>query len=106
MERIYKQTSVRRYDTITLGMLKNEEEEEEEEEARRKKQKKNSKSRFTSRGAYVKLHYIVMLYTHWIGNQTQNTMVVFNMCDSVPSSRYSIICNVLRQWKNLVHPYL
>ena len=24
---------------------------------------------FTSRGAYVKLHYIAMLYTHSIGNQ-------------------------------------
>ena len=26
-------------------------------------------------------------------------MVVFKMCDSVPSARYSPVCNVLRQWK-------
>ena len=38
------------------------------EERRRKK--KNAKSRFfTSHGAYVNLRYIVMLYTHSIGNQ-------------------------------------
>ena len=30
-----------------------------------------------------------------IGNQLYNTMVVFKMCDSVPSVRYSSICNVL-----------
>ena len=39
---------------------------------KKKKRKKNVKSRFfTSRGAYVKLHYIAMLYTvtHSIGNQ-------------------------------------
>ena len=25
-------------------------------------------------------------------------MVVFKMCDSVPSASYSSVCNVLRQW--------
>ena len=41
------------------------------EERRRRRKKKNAKSRFfTSRGAYVKLRYITMLYTHSIGNQT------------------------------------
>ena len=25
-------------------------------------------------------------------------MVVFKMCDSVPSARYSSVCNVLRLW--------
>ena len=41
------------------------------EERRRRRKKKNAKSRFffTSRGAYVKLRYIAMLYTHSIGNQ-------------------------------------
>ena len=40
------------------------------EERRRRKRKKNAKSRFfTSPGAYVKLCYIAMLYTHSIGNQ-------------------------------------
>ena len=40
------------------------------EERRRRKKKKNAKLRlFTSRGAYVKLCYIAMLYTHSIGNQ-------------------------------------
>ena len=34
-------------------------------EERRRKKKKNAKSRFfTSRGAYVKLRYIAMLYIH------------------------------------------
>ena len=34
------------------------------------RRRKNAKSRFfTSRGAYVKLRYIAMLYTHSIGNQ-------------------------------------
>ena len=32
--------------------------------------------------------------THSIGNQPQNT---FKMSDSVPSARYSSVCNVLRQ---------
>ena len=36
----------------------------------RRRRKKNAKSRFfTSRGAYVTLRYIAMLYTHLIGNQ-------------------------------------
>ena len=39
-------------------------------EERRSRRKKNAKSRFfISRGAYVNLHYIAMLYTHSIGNQ-------------------------------------
>ena len=41
-----------------------------EERRRKKNKKKNAKSYiFTSRGAYVKLRYIAMLYTHSIGNQ-------------------------------------
>ena len=69
------------------------------EEGRRRK-KKNSKSRFfTSRGAHVNLCYIAMLYTHSIGNQPQNTMVVFKMRNSVPSARYSSVCIVLHQWR-------
>ena len=31
-------------------------------------------------------------------------MVVFKMRDSVPSARYSTICNVLRQWKTSLIP--
>ena len=50
------ETSVRRYDSTALGLLKKEEEEEEE-------------GFFTSRGAYVKLRYMAILYTHSIGNQ-------------------------------------
>ena len=39
---------------------------------RRRDKKKNAKSLFfTSRGAYVKLRYIAMLYTHLIGNRTR-----------------------------------
>ena len=54
----------------------------------------------TSRGAYVHVScaIIAMLYTHSIGNQPYNTMVVFKMRDSVPSASYSSVCNVLRQW--------
>ena len=51
-----------------------------------------------------KLRYYAMLYTHSIGNPRQNTMVVFIMRDSVPSARYSPICNVLRQWKTSLIP--
>ena len=59
---------------------------------RRKKKKKNTKSRcFTSRIAYEKLCYIAMLYTYLIGNQPYNTMVVFIMRDSAPSTRYSSV---------------
>ena len=47
---------------------------------------------------------MAMLYTHSIGNQPQNTMVVFKMSDSVPSARYPPICNVLRQWKTSLIP--
>ena len=45
-----------------------------------------------------------MLYTHSIGNQPYNTMVVFKMRDSVPSPRYFPVCNVLRQWKTSLIP--
>ena len=71
----------------------------EERRIRRRRRKKNAKSRFffTSRGAYVNLRYIAILYTYSIGNQPWNTMVVFKMRDIVPSARYSIVCNVLRQ---------
>ena len=42
----------------------------EERRRRRRKNNNNAKSLFfTSRGAHVNLHYIVMLYTHSIGNQ-------------------------------------
>ena len=57
--------SVRRYDTIALGLLKKEEEELEEEEERRMP----NCDFFTSHGAYVNLRYIAMLYTYLIGNQ-------------------------------------
>ena len=59
---------------------------------------------FTSRGAYVNLRYIAMLYAYSIGNQLirleiSHRTLVFKMRDSVPSTRYSSICNVLRQWR-------
>ena len=53
---------------------------------------------FISRGAYINCAIIAMLYTHSIGNQPHNMMVVFKMLDSVSSARYSSVCNVLRQW--------
>ena len=62
----------------------------------------------TSRGAYVNCAIMAMLhvYTHSIGNQLENTMVVFKMRDSVPSVRYSSICNVLRLWKISLIPLM
>ena len=54
------QTSVKRYDTIVLGLLKKKEE---------KRRRMPNRDFFTSHGAYVNLHYIAMLYTHSIGNQ-------------------------------------
>ena len=59
---------------------------------------------FTSRGAHVNCIIMAMLYTHSIANQPYNLMVVFKMRDSVPSARYSSICNVLRQWKTSLIP--
>ena len=71
----------------------------EERRRRIRRKKTNAKSRFFYlRDAYIKLRYIAMLYTHWIGNQPLNTMVVFKMRDSVPSTSYSSVCNVLCQW--------
>ena len=53
----------------------------------------------TSRGAHINRAIMALLCTHSIGNPPQNLMVVFKMRDSVPSARYSPVCNVLRQWK-------
>ena len=55
----------------------------------------------TSRGVYVNcdINNIAMLYTHSIGDQPWNTMVVFIVRDRVPSARYSSVCSVLRLWR-------
>ena len=58
-------TSVIRYKTIALGLLKKDELEELEERRR----KMPNRYFFTSRGAYVNCAIIAMLYTHSIGNQ-------------------------------------
>ena len=50
-------TSVRRYDTIALGLLKKEE------------RRMPNGDFFTSPGAYVNCTIIAMLYNHLIGNQ-------------------------------------
>ena len=55
------QTSVRRYKTIALGLLKKEEEEE--------RRRMPNCDFFTLRGAYVNLRYIAILYTHSVENQ-------------------------------------
>ena len=65
-----------------------------------KNKNKKPKWRFlTSHGAHVNCAIMAMLYTHTIGNQPLNTMVVFKMRESVLTARYSPVCNVLRQWK-------
>ena len=52
--------------------------------AEERRRRKNAKSRFfTSRGAYINLRYITIIYTHSIANQLYNTVVVFKMRDSV-----------------------
>ena len=38
-------------------------------EERRRRRRMSNRDFFTSSGAYVKLRYLVMLYTHSIGNQ-------------------------------------
>ena len=81
------------YETITVGLL---------EKNKNKNKNKNKKVKwrfFTSRGTHLNCAIMAMLYTHSIGNQPLNTIVVFKMCDSVPSPRYSPVSNVLRQWR-------
>ena len=72
--------------TLSLGLLKN------------KNNLPNGVS-FTLRGVHVNCAIMSMLYTHSIGNQLYNTLLVFKMRDSVPSARYSRVCNVLRLWR-------
>ena len=60
---------------------------------------------FSSRGARVNCTIMAMLYTHSIGNQLYNTMVVFKMCDrylaqDIPA--FVMYCIV----ENLAHPSL
>ena len=47
---------------------------------------------------------MAILYTYLIRNQPLNTMVVFKIRGSVPSPRYSPVCNVLRQLKTSLIP--
>ena len=58
----------------------------EEEERRRRIPNRDF---FTLRGAYLNLRYIAMLHIYSVGN-LYNTMVVFKMRDSVPSTRYCV----------------
>ena len=69
-----------------------------EEEERRRMPKGEF---FTLCGAHINCAIMAMLYTHSIGNQLYNTMVVFKIRDSVPSARYSRLCNVLSM-ENLI----
>ena len=78
--------SVRKYDTIALVLLKKEEE---------RRRMPNHDFYFARCGAYVNLRYIAMLYTHSIGISHRKRWV-FKMRDSVPSARYSSVCDVLR----------
>ena len=71
---------------------------------KKNKNKNRNGDFFASRGAHVNCAIMAMLYTHSIENQPWNTMVVFKMRDSVPSARYSPVCNVLRQWKTSLIP--
>ena len=53
-----------------------------------------------SRGLQLNCAIMALLYTHSIGNP----MVVFKIRDSVPSARYSLVCNVLHQRKTSLIP--
>ena len=76
------------------------------EERRKRRRKKNAKLRFlTLCGAYLNCAIIAVLYTNSIGNQPKNTIVVFIMRDSVPSARYSSVCNVLCLWSIPLYLY-
>ena len=41
----------------------------------------------------------MVLYTHLIVNQLYNMNMLFKMHDSVPSVRYSNVCNILHLWR-------
>ena len=69
-----------------------------------RRRKKNAKSRFFYFARCICKIALSMLYTDSIGNQPWNTMVVFKMRDSVPSVRYSSVCNVLRLGRILLIP--
>ena len=51
-----------------------------------------------------KLELLANLYTHSIGNQPQNMMVVFKMSDSVYTWRPAFV--IIVSIENLAHPYL
>ena len=87
---VNKRQKIRHY--RARGLLKKEEEEEE--------RRIPNRDFFTSRGAYVKLHYIAC-YT-LIRLDISHRM--FKMRDSVPSTRYSSVCNVLHLWRILLIP--
>ena len=77
-----KKAGVKRHDTIALGLLK--------KNKKKKKSKKKEECQiavFTSRGAHVNYAIIALLYTHSIGNQLYNTMVVFKRRVSIYLAR-------------------
>ena len=90
--------SVRRYDTIALGLLKKE---EELEERRRRMPNHDFFIRAVRCVHKIALYSDVIHTFDWksaIEHDGGVSKVVFKMRDSVPSSSYSSICNVLRQW--------
>ena len=58
---------------------------------------------FTLHSVYVDC-VITEIHTHLFGNLPQNTMVIFKMCDSVPSERYPSVCIVLHLQRFLLIP--
>ena len=57
---------------------------------------------FAQRAPKLRYYGDVIHLFYW--KSAVNTMVVFKMRDSVPSPRYSPVCNVLRQWKTSLIP--
>ena len=81
-------TSARRYSIVELAGLKKEE---------RNKERKEDKIRFLTRVVrYVRNCCFIVLLMHILDIKSLVlTMVVFKMCESIPSTGYSSICNVL-----------
>ena len=92
-------TSVRRYDTIALGLLKKEEE----------RRMPNAIFFFYFARCVRKLAlYSDVIHSFYCKSAIEHdggvSTVVIKMRDSVPNARYSSVCNVFRQWRIWVIP--
>ena len=59
---------------------------------------------YFARRAPKLLYYGDVIHSFYLKSAVEHDGVFFLMRDSVPSPRYSPICNVLRQWKTSLIP--